>query len=71
MDVDPVVLFERATGRAAAVMARVGAVRLGDPTPCAEWTVQQLIDHMVGSTDYLLRRPSPVVSRREVRRLGR
>ncbi len=32
MDVDPVVLFERATGRAAAVMARVGAVRLGDPT---------------------------------------
>ena len=47
------VLFERATVRAAAVMARVGAGRLGDPTPCAEWTVQQLIDHMVGSTDYL------------------
>jgi uncharacterized protein (TIGR03086 family) len=53
MDVDPVVLFERVTVRAAAVMARVGAGRLGDPTPCAEWTVQQLIDHMVGSTDYL------------------
>ena len=36
-----------------AVMARVGAGRMADPTPCAEWTVQQLIDHMVGSTDYL------------------
>lgn len=53
MDADPVVLFERATVRAAAVLARVGAERLEDPTPCAEWTVQQLIDHMVGSTDYL------------------
>jgi uncharacterized protein (TIGR03086 family) len=53
MDVDPVVLLERATVRAGAVMARVGAGRLADPTPCAEWTVQQLIDHMVGSTDYL------------------
>jgi uncharacterized protein (TIGR03086 family) len=53
MDVDPVALFERATARAAAVMARVDAGQLRDPTPCAEWTVQQLIDHMVGSTDYL------------------
>ena len=47
------VLLERATVQAGAVMARVGAGRMADPTPCAEWTVQQLIDHMVGSTDYL------------------
>jgi len=51
---DPVVLFERATARAAAVMAAVEPDQLDGPTPCADWDVQQLIDHMVGSTDYLL-----------------
>ncbi len=51
---DPVVLFERATTRAAAVMAEVSTQQLGGPTPCADWDVQQLIDHMVGGTDYLL-----------------
>jgi uncharacterized protein (TIGR03086 family) len=24
------------------------------PTPCSEWTVQQLIDHLVGGAEYLL-----------------
>ena len=51
---DPVVLFERATARAAAVMAAVEPDQLDGPTPCTDWDVQQLIDHMVGSTDYLL-----------------
>ena len=51
---DPVVLFERATVRAATVMAGVSTGQLGSPTPCADWDVQQLIDHMVGGTDYLL-----------------
>jgi uncharacterized protein (TIGR03086 family) len=51
---DPVVLFERATARAAVVMAEVRPEQLGGATPCAEWDVQQLIDHMVGGTDYLL-----------------
>lgn len=51
---DPVMLFERAANRAAAVMAAVRPDQLDDPTPCAEWNVQQLIDHMVGATDYLL-----------------
>ena len=49
----PVELFEQAAAGAAAVMAGVPAARLGDPTPCAEWTVQQLIDHIVGGADYL------------------
>jgi len=35
-------------------MARVTPDQLAGPTPCSEWTVQQLIDHMVGGTDYLL-----------------
>lgn len=51
---DPVVLFERATARAATVMAAVSVGQLSGPTPCADWDVQQLIDHMVGGTDYLL-----------------
>lgn len=51
---DPVVLFERATARAATVMAGVSAGQLDGPTPCADWDVQQLIDHMVGGTDFLL-----------------
>ena len=49
----PVDLFERATRHADAVMARVSPDQLSSPTPCSEWTVQQLIDHMVGATDYL------------------
>lgn len=51
---DPVVLFEQATERAATVMAGVSAEQLSSPTPCADWDVQQLIDHMVGGTDYLV-----------------
>src|SRR5262245_49315752 len=34
-----------------------GSVRgdqLDDATPCAEWSVRDLLDHMVGGTDYLL-----------------
>ena len=46
-------------------MAGVSVDQLALPTPCAEWSVQDLIDHMVGSTGYLLaaldgREPAPV-----------
>jgi uncharacterized protein (TIGR03086 family) len=51
---DPISLFARATEDAGVVIAAVDADQLGRPTPCAEWTVQVLIDHMVGSTRYLL-----------------
>jgi uncharacterized protein (TIGR03086 family) len=51
---DVVTLFDRATCRAAEVMEAVGVEQLDRPTPCADWSVQDLIDHMVGSTDYLL-----------------
>ncbi len=50
---DPVDLFERATRHALAVMQRVTPDQLANPTPCAAWTVQDLIDHMVGATTYL------------------
>src|SRR5918999_809860 len=51
---DPVDLFERATTRAHGVMAAVTVDQLPLPTPCREWTVQDLIDHMVGGPHYLL-----------------
>src|SRR5688500_3109192 len=51
---DAEALCEQATARAATVMAAVSTEQLGGPTPCADWDVQQLIDHMVGGTDYLL-----------------
>ncbi len=47
-------LYRVATGRAIAVAEAVQGEQLGSPTPCAEWTVQQLIDHLVGGTEYLL-----------------
>ena len=51
---DPVALFERATARAARGADPVRPGQLADPTPCAEWSVQDLVEHMVGVQDYLL-----------------
>jgi uncharacterized protein (TIGR03086 family) len=51
---DPVMLYRAATDRAVAVADAVQPDQLGSPTPCTDWTVQQLIDHLVGGTDYLL-----------------
>ena len=47
-------LFEGAAARAAQVLAGVRPEQLDGPTPCSEWSVRQLVEHMVGSTDYLL-----------------
>jgi uncharacterized protein (TIGR03086 family) len=51
---DPVALYRAATDRAITVVDAVQSGQLGSPTPCTEWTVQQLIDHLVGGTEYLL-----------------
>ena len=51
---DPVELYRAATDRAVAVADAVSPEQLGSPTPCTEWNVQQLIDHLVGGTEYLL-----------------
>lgn len=47
-------LYRAATDRAIAVAGAVRPDQLGSPTPCTDWTVQQLIDHLVDGTDYLL-----------------
>ncbi|OBI94261.1 TIGR03086 family metal-binding protein [Mycobacterium sp. 1245805.9] len=50
----PVSLYRAATDRAVAVVEAVTHDQLEWPTPCSEWSVRQLIDHLVGGADYLL-----------------
>lgn len=63
---DPIASYRRATDGAVAVMAAVAPEHLGRSTPCSEWSVQDLIDHLTGGTEYLLagvegRAPVPVI----------
>jgi uncharacterized protein (TIGR03086 family) len=51
---DPLLLYRAATDRAVAVVEAVEGDQLGCPTPCSEWSVRQLIDHLVGGAEYLL-----------------
>jgi uncharacterized protein (TIGR03086 family) len=51
---DPVELYRQATARAVEVAEGIEPAQLDRPTPCREWTVQDLLDHMVGGTEYLL-----------------
>ena len=44
---DPIGLYRDATSRAIEVVEAVNEDQLDWPTPCSEWTVQQLIDHLV------------------------
>ncbi len=50
---DPVVLFERAASDAASMVERVRPEQRCHPTPCVEWDVDALVEHMIGGTDYL------------------
>ncbi|ONH25108.1 TIGR03086 family metal-binding protein [Pseudofrankia asymbiotica] len=47
-------LYRRAGTHTATIMAGVRPEQLTAPTPCATWTVQDLVDHLVGGTHYLL-----------------
>jgi uncharacterized protein (TIGR03086 family) len=50
----PISLYRAAAEHANVVVDAVRPDQLGLPTPCTEWTVQELIDHLVGGTEYLL-----------------
>jgi uncharacterized protein (TIGR03086 family) len=50
---DPVALYRSATARAVAVAEAVRPEQLDLPTPCTEWTVQDLLDHLGGGAEYL------------------
>jgi uncharacterized protein (TIGR03086 family) len=51
---DPIDLYRRASTRVIEVVASVDAGQMEMATPCAEWSVQDLIDHLTGGTEYLL-----------------
>ena len=48
---DPLVAHQRAQDVFAGVLAGVGPHQLDDPTPCPEWTVRDLIDHVIGGNE--------------------
>jgi uncharacterized protein (TIGR03086 family) len=50
MDEDPLARFDRAVALAHGVISAVRAEQLGDPTPCSEWSVRQVINHVVAQT---------------------
>ena len=52
-DHDPVELYRRATVQVVSVADGVRPEQLSWSTPCSEWTVQDLLDHLVGGTAYL------------------
>jgi uncharacterized protein (TIGR03086 family) len=49
LDVD---LLQRSCDIADRTMSGVGPEQLHDPTPCGEWNVCELMEHMVASTDF-------------------
>jgi uncharacterized protein (TIGR03086 family) len=51
---DSVTMFERAATNAASMLAQVQPDQRSNPTPCREWDVQALVDHMAAGSGYLL-----------------
>ena len=47
---NPLARFDRAVLAAGTVFAGVKPEQLADPTPCTEWTVRELMNHVVGGT---------------------
>jgi uncharacterized protein (TIGR03086 family) len=50
---DTVDALEQTFAHAHRVVARVVPDQYGDKTPCAEWTVRELLEHMIGVVDGL------------------
>ena len=47
---NPIDLYGAAARGASEIIAGVKSSQLGDSTPCSEWNVQTLIEHLVGGT---------------------
>lgn len=52
---DPLAAHQRAQDVFASVLANVGPEQLGDPTPCSEWAIRDLIEHVVGGNERVAR----------------
>lgn len=46
---DPRVVLRRALEQGERVLSGVGPAQAEDPTPCTDWTVRQLVEHLVGA----------------------
>ncbi len=55
---------ERACDGFTALVRVVGPIRWGLPTPCGEWDIRALLEHVIGIHEYLLLRPLGVHTRR-------
>lgn len=51
---DPVEMFERAAGVAGGRARAVSSEQMALATPCSEWNVAALLEHMAGGPNYLL-----------------
>ncbi len=50
---DPLVAHQRAQDAFAGVLANVSPEQLGTATPCSEWTVRDLIEHVIGGNEHV------------------
>jgi uncharacterized protein (TIGR03086 family) len=51
--VDPLVAHQRAQDVFAGILANVGPDQFGASTPCSEWTIRDLIEHVIGGNEYV------------------
>jgi uncharacterized protein (TIGR03086 family) len=51
---DPLVAHQRAQDAFAALLANVGPDQLDAPTPCTEWTIRDLIEHVIGGNEQVV-----------------
>jgi uncharacterized protein (TIGR03086 family) len=51
--VDPLVAHQRAQDAFAGVLVNVNPDQLGAATPCSEWTVNDLIEHVIGGNEHV------------------
>ncbi len=52
MDMDPAPLFAQASEYTARIVANVKPDQLSDPTPCPEWDVHALLNHLIGANHF-------------------
>jgi uncharacterized protein (TIGR03086 family) len=50
---DPLVAHQRAQDAFAGVLANVSPDQLTGPTPCSEWTIGDLIEHVIGGNEHV------------------
>ena len=50
---DPIAIFEKASRRVREIMAGIRQDQAADPTPCTEWNVREVMNHVIGGAEVL------------------